>query len=77
MSRGEVDIAATPTRVDMESRRHRSGGGVPFFAPFLGGVGREKGHPSKSEARLPAACCESVSKDGGGGSCARRWVGYR
>ena len=37
----------------MESKRHRSGGG----APFLGGSGGEKEHPSGSEASLLAACC--------------------
>ena len=36
----------------MESRRHRSGGAVPLFAPAQGGFGGEKGHPSGSEARL-------------------------
>ena len=53
----------------MESRRHRSGGGA-LVVPVQGDLEVKKG-----EARLPAACCESVSKHGGGGSCARLWVG--
>ena len=36
---------------------------VPFFVSGQGRFGGEKGHLEGSEGRLPAVCCESLSKD--------------